>query len=606
MKTTLLTMMVALSLATLTVQAQIDLVINSVTLNGATKNPGEPFIAQVEFRNTGTANSTENFWVGAYISTSSTFQNTTWLGSSFAGPPIANNASETRNMKFPLGTNFAPGNYYIYIVADNQGNITEVSENNNTSSGVALTLTPYNVDLAISNTSLSVTTVTAGDLNTIFYDLSNLGTTTGHSIDFRIYLADTNIFDIANKIILSQSQQVSIAGGNTFVSSRSVSTTYNNGKHYVFIEADYSKRYNEANETNNIASVPIVITGSTADLTIASYQNILSTALGQGAKLNLGYKVKNNSLTHSVSDKFYTSFYLSTDNILDASDVEVSSNISSDVYFYNGFVFNTNYDFYEDITIPENINAGTYYVIGKIDSKNNISEINEANNVLAGQLIQISTAKPDFTVNFMNVLDVSNVKKNKATNINFEVKNLGNKKGSAFTYELYLSDNNLLDNNDISLGIFTFTGLIPAANSNDFNYLSSAVTVTIPSRVVAGNFYIIAKLDNNAAIDESNESNNTFVTSQFAVGEATTGIVDDVNASKITLYPNPATNQLHWNIVGNVQVKKISIYSIEGKPIDSFDVVTNANTIDISSLPKGTYIVKWFTNAFVTQSIFVK
>ena len=62
----------------------------------------------------------------------------------------------------------------------------------------------------------------------------------------------------------------------------------------------------------------------------------------------------------------------------------------------------------------------------------------------------------------------------------------------------------------------------------------------------------------------------------------------DSNNDKITLYPNPAKNLL--TIHSDFELRKIEIYNLSGKEV-IINPITN-NTIDISHLNDGTYILK--------------
>ena len=72
--------------------------------------------------------------------------------------------------------------------------------------------------------------------------------------------------------------------------------------------------------------------------------------------------------------------------------------------------------------------------------------------------------------------------------------------------------------------------------------------------------------------------------------------------STFELYPNPATNQL------NIVAKDLNIQSIAIKNIAGQTVLTTTNTlnIDVSTLPKGTYIVALTTENGIGYKRFVK
>ncbi len=61
-------------------------------------------------------------------------------------------------------------------------------------------------------------------------------------------------------------------------------------------------------------------------------------------------------------------------------------------------------------------------------------------------------------------------------------------------------------------------------------------------------------------------------------------------ASSVKMYPNPATTSL--TIQANSAIDKVSVYNILGQEVITKNPKSNDTTLDISSLQKGTYIVK--------------
>ncbi len=79
--------------------------------------------------------------------------------------------------------------------------------------------------------------------------------------------------------------------------------------------------------------------------------------------------------------------------------------------------------------------------------------------------------------------------------------------------------------------------------------------------------------------------------------------VSDQNLVNISIYPNPATDFL--NIVSNKSIDEISIYSAEGKLIQT--IKENTTQIDISTYPSGLYLVNLRSgNVSKTQKLIKK
>ena len=86
------------------------------------------------------------------------------------------------------------------------------------------------------------------------------------------------------------------------------------------------------------------------------------------------------------------------------------------------------------------------------------------------------------------------------------------------------------------------------------------------------------------------------------VYSGTLGLGSKFETSKLTLYPNPATNQI---FISGQDIERVDIYNLLGILVKTVD--KNTQTIDVSNLPTGNYIVK-MTNGegTVTKKIIKK
>ena len=92
-------------------------------------------------------------------------------------------------------------------------------------------------------------------------------------------------------------------------------------------------------------------------------------------------------------------------------------------------------------------------------------------------------------------------------------------------------------------------------------------------------------------------SADTWYWDNLTVGEVSTGI-DESAMSSINIYPNPVEDELCFNAINSIA--KISIYSITGSEVLSPTV--ESNKLDVSSLPKGTYILQITNSQGVVMS----
>ncbi|MDD3322868.1 MAG: T9SS type A sorting domain-containing protein [Paludibacter sp.] len=120
---------------------------------------------------------------------------------------------------------------------------------------------------------------------------------------------------------------------------------------------------------------------------------------------------------------------------------------------------------------------------------------------------------------------------------------------------------------------------------NDVAYNPTAGVLTIP--LAAGSNTI-----------KKGDSSNLFY---MSVVYSTSGI-QNTNASVVKFYPNPVKDYL--SILSDVKVEKIEIYNLSGVLVKS--VEGNVNSIDMSKMNKGSYLVKTVTGNGVVKQMILK
>ena len=80
----------------------------------------------------------------------------------------------------------------------------------------------------------------------------------------------------------------------------------------------------------------------------------------------------------------------------------------------------------------------------------------------------------------------------------------------------------------------------------------------------------------------------------FVVSKAWTTGVNNVNRNndEVTLYPNPATDDLNVVFGANDGIKNIAVFNVIGKAIVVYKVAGNSAKMDISRLPNGVYFLR--------------
>lgn len=78
---------------------------------------------------------------------------------------------------------------------------------------------------------------------------------------------------------------------------------------------------------------------------------------------------------------------------------------------------------------------------------------------------------------------------------------------------------------------------------------------------------------------------------------------EDATISEFKVFPNPATDQLHIVTSNSIEISNMTLYDIAGKQMD---VSSINNTLDVSQLPIGFYILKIISEEGVTSRKVVK
>ena len=140
-----------------------------------------------------------------------------------------------------------------------------------------------------------------------------------------------------------------------------------------------------------------------------------------------------------------------------------------------------------------------------------------------------------------------------------------------------------------------------------YSWTSSEATFTNGTTVNAT--ALLALGNNDMTVEVSDEMACTATATVNITTNCTVGIEEQLNNSAVSLYPNPAKNEL--NIMMNeVQGNggSIEIYNILGERVYAENVAkyNSINSIDVSALSNGRYLVKVASNNAVVTKSFVK
>ena len=304
----------------------------------------------------------------------------------------------------------------------------------------------------------------------------------------KFWLSTNNVLD-GSDVPLGARAVPSLNPGGTSAGSTNVMIPANTipGSYFVIAQADADNSIPETNEGNNTRTKAITITAP--DLTVSVLT--APAVAGQGQSIAVSDTTKN-AAGAGVAPISTTTFYLSTDNVLDAGDVAIGSRAVPTLAAGATDAGTTN------VTIPAATTGGSYFVIAKADGPGAIAESIETNNTRSKAI----TIGPDLTVSVLGAPATSGAGLTIA--VTDTTKNAtGRSDSQSSTTAFYLSSDATLDGADTPIGNRSVGTLVAGATS------AGSTNVTIPAGTAAGTWFIIANADDSNTNSETNETNNT-------------------------------------------------------------------------------------------------
>jgi subtilase family serine protease len=257
------------------------------------------------------------------------------------------------------------------------------------------------------------------------------------------------------------------------------------GTYYLFAKADGDDAVAETSEANNtfVAYITIGVDLVVSSLTVPAIG-------GAGFAMTLTDTTRNQG--SGTAPASTTTFYLSSDTLLDGTDVVLGSRavpVLASGASDTGSV---------TVTIPAGVATGTYFVFAKADSGSVVSEVSEGNNT-AFRTIKVG---PDLLVS--GVATPTSVLAGSTISVTDTTGNGGGGSSAASTTRFYLSVNNVLDAGDAIVGSRSVGSLAPGTSE------AGPASLTIPASTPSGYYYLFAKADADGALTETSENNNTY------------------------------------------------------------------------------------------------
>jgi hypothetical protein len=410
-------------------------------------------------------------------------------------------------------------NCYFYVWTDAENAVFEyTNENNNIArSGAILARQKVRPDLTVI-AAATPDSLRSGTTSNISWTVKNMGGLTSYFIGQwydGLYLSLDTVLSGSDIFVRREYIQGPLDSG--FQYSRSMNFTVPNGLsgyYHLLLVADELNYCNDRNRANNYLIIrdqnglphPSYISLTPpADLVIDSF---VAPATGySGQPLSVKWRIKNQGVGATNSNSWIERFYLSTDTILDGSDLPVTSYNRSGALAVNGA--------YRDsmqVFIP--ISAqGNYYLLLKTDNNDVVYEHTNENNNVAFSLIFVVLPLPSDLVVRDIVVDSAGLAGD-SVSVKWVIKNEGVNPATGFMRQgIYLSTDTVWSNNDILLKDPPYQiALLPGDTAN-------YVTKFRVKDVSPGDYYAIVRTDLLNNIYEQDETNNTsFSSRKISVG----------------------------------------------------------------------------------------
>jgi subtilase family serine protease len=417
-----------------------------------------------------------------YLSTNPTVEASDTLLGYRAVPALASNADSRVETQVTIPTTTAPGWYYVVAKTDADDLVLETQETNNVSA--------RSIQIGAD---LIVTVVTGppiaapGATITVSDTTRNQGAGMTPPSVTRFYLSANNALD-SGDVLLGGSRAVpalASAAASTGTTMLPIPSTTAAGTYYVIARADADEAVTETQETNNTAVYGLQIG---TDLTPAALT--VPAKAGAGSSILVTDTTTNRGT--GVAPASVNRFYLSTNALLDAGDAPLGG--SRSVPQLAAGASSTGQT---SLAIPATTTAGFHYVIVKVDADNVVVETQEGNNT-AARLVQIGA---DLVV--LSITAPAAGAAGAPLTVSDTTQNQGGGTTATTATGFYFSTNTALDAFDLPLNRRTVAGLAEGASS------AGSTTVTLPSGIAPGLYYLIAAADADNRAQESIEANNT-------------------------------------------------------------------------------------------------
>ncbi|HEV2732315.1 MAG TPA: CARDB domain-containing protein, partial [Terriglobales bacterium] len=382
--------------------------------------------------------------------------------------------------------------YFLLACADDTLLVPETNESNNCKASTNQT-TVSGPDLTETSVTDPPATVLDGNSFSVTDTVQNIGNATAAASTTRYYLSTTTSKSGARLLTGSRAVPSLVPSAiSTGTVTVTVSAGTAGGTYFLLACADDTLLVPETNESNNCKASTNKTTVSGPDLTETSVTNPPATLL-DGNSFSVTDTAQN--IGSAVAAASTTRYYLSTTTSKSGARLLTGSRAVPSLApsaTSSGTV---------TVTVSAGTAAGTYFSLACADDTHVVSETNESNNCKASAT-QVTVSGPDLVETAVS--DPPNTVTPGGTfSVTDTVQNIGNANAAASTTRYYLSTTtSKTASSTLLTGSRSVPSLAPAATS------SGNASVTVPSTLPSGTYFLLACSDDTKLVSETNETNN--------------------------------------------------------------------------------------------------
>ena len=567
--------------------------------------PGASLTLSYKVKNTGSLAIDKDVKQEIYISKSKYFGSSAKALSVTGTLPIINGllseASATANINVSIPSDIKGGQYYIFVVINNDRSLAEKKyDDNQVKSPVYINGNLPN--LTTSNLRVPATVMTS-EKTEVSWTLSNVGTWDAEDAVCAVYLSSDATLS-SNDQQLASVRSGKLAKNGTANMKANIELEDNVvGARYIIVKANTSDAEEGTTDDNIVSQQFTAKQSPLPDLVISD----LSTegTLRGGQSVTVKAKVTNNGDSETHADKWTEVFYLSEGYTLDVSKaIKLGSKTHVGTLAKDG-----SYDIKADFIVPSS--AQGYYVLFAVaDGTDALTEKSKDNNQtkVAVYVEDPSDTPADLTVTKMSA--PSRIMAGEAITISYNIANQGEYAAKGKLRDvLYMSKDNKWDENDAMIGVVNGDVNIDPATE---------ITRTVTGRITnipEGNYYLIVRTNSTHAIAESDYDNNqTEARSASTVAFQTLSLGGSATVSTSGLFKLPLHSGLSGKTVGlyldTPEGTSAGLYAAYDRvpstaryDRSASDIETTQQEVLIPDVQEGNYYILAQDNAAVSRSL---